>query len=69
MADNIEVLGRETSVSSATNKVMRNTYALLGMTMIPTVIGAMVGMTIDFSFLFAASPIVAFICIMAAVLA
>ena len=67
MADNIEVLGRETSVSSATNKVMRNTYALLGMTMIPTVIGAMVGMTIDFSFLFAASPIVAFICIMAAV--
>jgi len=67
MADNIEVLGRETSVSSSTNKVLRNTYALLGMTMIPTVLGAMVGLTIDFSFLFAASPIVAFIGIMAAV--
>ncbi|HSR02474.1 MAG TPA: Bax inhibitor-1/YccA family protein [Methylophilaceae bacterium] len=67
MADNIEVLGREQSVSSSTNKVLRNTYALLGMTMIPTVIGAMVGTSINFSFLFAASPIVAFIGIMVAV--
>lgn len=67
MADNIEVLGRESSVSSPSNKVLRNTYALLGMTMIPTVIGAMVGMSINFSFLFAASPIVAFIGIMVAV--
>ncbi len=67
MADNIEVLGREQSVSSSTNKVLRNTYALLGMTMIPTVIGAMVGTSINFSFLFAASPIIAFIGIMVAV--
>lgn len=67
MADNIEVLGREAKVSSPTNKVLRNTYALLGLTMIPTVIGAMVGISIDFSFLFAASPIVAFIGIMAVV--
>tara|TARA_B110000259_G_scaffold121412_1_gene137856 strand:+ start:57 stop:749 length:693 start_codon:yes stop_codon:yes gene_type:complete len=67
MADNIEVLGREASVASPTNKVLRNTYALLGMTMIPTVLGAMLGISIDFSFLFAASPIVAFIGIMAIV--
>ena len=67
MADNIEVLGREASVASPTNKVLRNTYALLGMTMIPTVLGAMLGISIDFSFLFAASPIVAFIGIMAVV--
>jgi modulator of FtsH protease len=67
MADNIEVLGREASVASPTNKVLRNTYALLGMTMIPTVLGAMLGISINFSFLFAASPIVAFIGIMAVV--
>ena len=52
MADNIEVLGRDTSVSSAGNKVLRNTYALLGLTMIPTVIGAMVGISTSFAWLF-----------------
>jgi modulator of FtsH protease len=31
------------------HKVLRNTYMLLGITMIPTVIGAMVGMTMNFS--------------------
>lgn len=67
MADNIEVLGREASVSTSKNKVLRNTYALLGTTMIPTILGAMLGLRIDFSFLFAASPIMVFIGIMAAV--
>ncbi len=38
------------------NKVLRNTYGMLGLTMIPTVIGAMVGMNTNFSFL-AQSPI------------
>jgi FtsH-binding integral membrane protein len=38
------------------NKVLRNTYMMLGMTMIPTVIGALIGTSIDFSFM-AASPI------------
>ena len=38
------------------NKVLRNTYGMLGLTMIPTVIGAMVGMSTNFSFL-AQSPI------------
>jgi len=33
-----------------TNKVLRNTYLMLGLTMIPTVIGAYLGMSIDFSF-------------------
>ena len=40
----------------ARNKVLRNTYGMLGLTMIPTVIGAMVGMSTNFSFL-AQSPI------------
>ncbi|MDD5057755.1 MAG: Bax inhibitor-1/YccA family protein [Sideroxydans sp.] len=38
------------------NKVLRNTYMMLALTMIPTVIGAFIGMTINFSFM-AASPI------------
>ena len=67
MADKIEVLGRESSVSTGANKVLRNTYALLGLTMIPTIIGAMVGLRINFSFLFAASPIFVFIGVLVAV--
>ncbi|MBY0577484.1 MAG: Bax inhibitor-1/YccA family protein [Burkholderiales bacterium] len=39
------------------NRVLRNTYGLLGLTMIPTVIGAIVGMGTNFSFL-AHSPLV-----------
>lgn len=38
------------------NKVLRNTYMMLGLTMIPTVIGALVGTSINFSFM-AANPI------------
>ncbi|MDP2762290.1 MAG: Bax inhibitor-1/YccA family protein [Sideroxyarcus sp.] len=38
------------------NKVLRNTYMMLALTMIPTVIGAFVGMSMDFSFM-AVSPI------------
>lgn len=50
MFDNTPVLGRSESAELATNKVLRNTYALLGLTMIPTVIGAFIGMSLDFSF-------------------
>lgn len=32
-----------------TNKVLRNTYMMLGLTMIPTVIGAFFGMSLDFA--------------------
>ncbi len=38
------------------NKVLRNTYMLLALSMIPTIIGAFVGMSINFSFM-AAHPI------------
>jgi modulator of FtsH protease len=50
MFDNTPVLGRSESADLAVNKVLRNTYALLGLTMIPTVLGAFIGMNIDFSF-------------------
>ncbi len=49
MLDNTPVLGRSESAELATNRVLRNTYALLGLTMIPTVIGAFVGMSMNFS--------------------
>lgn len=38
-----------TSVASASHKVLRNTYMLLGITMIPTVAGALAGMTMNFA--------------------
>lgn len=39
------------------NKVLRNTYMLLGLTMVPTMIGALIGVNTNFSFL-ATSPII-----------
>lgn len=40
-----------TTVGQAQNRVLRNTYWLLGLSMIPTVIGAMLGASTKFSFL------------------
>ena len=40
------------------NKVLRNTYMMLALTMVPTVIGAVVGMSTNFSFM-AQAPIMA----------
>jgi modulator of FtsH protease len=55
-----------TSVDSAlaTNKVLRNTYMMLGLTMIPTVIGAFIGMSMDFSWM-ALHPIMGLVVMMA----
>lgn len=39
------------SLATEQNKVLRNTYMMLGLTMIPTVIGAFIGMSINFSFM------------------
>lgn len=44
----------------ATNRVLRNTYALLGLSMVPTVIGALAGIQMKFSFL-AGSPLLSFL--------
>ena len=37
------------SLSAGAHKVLRNTYMLLGITMVPTVIGAMVGLSMNFA--------------------
>jgi len=46
------------------NKVMRNTYLLLALSMVPTVLGAWLGVQVKFS-LFAGSPMIGFIAFMA----
>lgn len=57
MLDDVQVLGREGSLTTTQNKVLRNTYALLGLTMIPTVIGAYIGTHMSFGFM-AMHPII-----------
>ena len=59
MADNFNVASQSVSELS-TNKVLRNTYALLGFSLIPTLIGALMGMSMNFGFA-AQSPILFFI--------
>ncbi|MFH2134801.1 MAG: Bax inhibitor-1/YccA family protein [Pseudomonadota bacterium] len=44
------------TLATEKNKVLRNTYMMLSLTMIPTVIGAFIGTSMDLSFM-AASPI------------
>ena len=50
MADNFNVASQSVSELS-TNKVLRNTYALLGFSLIPTLIGALMGMSMNFGLL------------------
>lgn len=45
------------------NRVLRNTYMLLGLSMVPTVLGALIGVQTGFSF-FAGSPFIAFLLFM-----
>ena len=51
-----QVITQPGSLSPVQNKVLRNTYMMLALTMIPTIIGASIGTSMSFSFL-AASPI------------
>jgi FtsH-binding integral membrane protein len=45
------VLTQPGSLALGQNKVLRNTYMMLALTMIPTVIGAFIGMSVNFSFM------------------
>ena len=55
-------------VAVAPNKVLRNTYWLLALSMIPTVAGAYVGMAINFAAFFRTSPIMAPLLLFAAMI-
>ena len=48
-----------TTVADSQNRVLRNTYWLLALSMLPTVAGAWVGMQMNFAAMFGASPIMA----------
>jgi len=48
------------SLAQQQNRVLRNTYALLALSMIPTVLGALIGIQLHFS-LFAGSPLMSFL--------
>jgi modulator of FtsH protease len=59
---------QEGVVVAAPNKVLRNTYWLLALSMIPTVAGAYVGMAINFATFFRTSPIMAPLLLFAAMI-
>ena len=56
MQPDIQVSGQTTQLALIQHKVLRNTYMMLALTMIPTVIGAIAGTATNFSFL-AQNPI------------
>jgi modulator of FtsH protease len=51
-------------MTTTQNRVLRNTYMLLGLTLIPTVLGAVIGMSMNFSF-FSGSPVFGFFAFLA----
>jgi FtsH-binding integral membrane protein len=54
----------QTQVAAQPNRVLRNTYLLLALSLVPTVIGASLGVAFNFSF-FAGSPAIGFLLFMA----
>jgi len=57
----LDTYGQQTQVlSQSANRVLRNTYLLLALSMLPTVAGALLGIQIGFSF-FAGSPFIGFL--------
>lgn len=56
MQPELRVATSGADLSVGANKVLRNTYLMLGLTMVPTVIGALIGTSLNFAFM-AASPI------------
>lgn len=54
------------ALSASRNKVLRNTYLLLALTMIPTIVGALMGINMSFGFM-RASPIMSSVAMLAAI--
>ena len=64
MHTNYEIAGSDSSdLAIQQNRVLRNTYMLLGLSMIPTILGALLGVQMQFSFM-AGSPFMAFLLFM-----
>ncbi|MBL8394734.1 MAG: Bax inhibitor-1/YccA family protein [Candidatus Accumulibacter sp.] len=61
MQPQFQMTGQPTDVMTVQqNKVLRNTFMLLALTMVPTVLGALVGVQMEFSFM-AGSPLMSFL--------
>lgn len=61
MLPQFQVTGQATrDLSLQQNKVLRNTYLLLALSMVPTVLGALLGVSLGFTF-FAGSPLMSFL--------
>ena len=56
--------GRSTSIALAQNRVLRNTYLLLAISMLPTIAGAWIGVATGFSF-FAGNPVMGIVLFLA----
>jgi FtsH-binding integral membrane protein len=55
---------RRSGVADAQHRVLRNTYWLLALTLVPTALGAMFGMSLDLGFM-RANPILSFVAVIA----
>ena len=66
MQNDIQTMNAPTvgTLGTAQNRVLRNTYMLLGLSLIPTVLGAVIGTSMKFSF-FSGSPVIGFIAFLA----
>ncbi len=64
MQPELRIPAQAGELSVSQNRVLRNTYMLLSLTMIPTLIGAMIGMQLDFGIM-RTNPIMSFVVILA----
>ena len=60
MQPDLQMTSQPSELALSSHKVLRNTYMMLGLTMIPTVIGAMIGINMNLSFL-AQHPVMGFV--------
>ncbi len=60
MQPNFQTYNQTQDVAQLQNRVLRNTYLLLAVSMVPTVLGALVGVQMGFSFM-AGSPMMGFL--------
>jgi modulator of FtsH protease len=60
MQPNLQVMTGASEVAQSQHRVLRNTYLLLALSLIPTVIGAVVGVNFNFAFM-AKSPILSMV--------
>lgn len=64
MQPQLRIPAQAGELSVTQNRVLRNTYLMLSLTMIPTVIGAMIGMQLNFGIM-RTNPIMSFVAILA----